>query len=249
MREHCDSISGSDLTRPLRLFARRTRSALAPAGLLVLMACGSDPPARAELAPDPTTRVVLEVGARPEELEVEIVFEAVTAALTTEGGRVEVYVADGSNADMFSRLRIPGTTAAGELVAEANNEFARADAVAKISDDVKQTLTNAFEDPPSFDTGRDLLGGVERAGLSAPSHLIVLTTSGGVHRTGDQDFLNDVPDVVELDLPPDIEVLVLGVGDVPTPEGVTPARGFTRALREAWDAGCAAYGPTCEVAS
>lgn len=239
-------VCGELTRRPSRL----------PLVLIALMfgtsACLSsgEPPDRAEVDDGQRRAVaVLEPGGPVNEREIRQVVEFLVETLADPDGGVDVFVVDGPNADVIGRLALPGVTAEGTMDTPARNRAARLLVAERLHPAIEEAITAVFADSTvSLDDGRDLLGALDRAGELRPDELVLLSSSGGIHRTSELDFLDGVGEPAELDLPEHSQVTLLGVGDVPVGADQVPQRDLTSALVEYWQGVCEVSPPTdCEV--
>lgn len=214
------------------------------AGTATLTSCGLTESIIGAPAEPHHTVVVLEVGGPIDSDRVGLILSSIEHAATRPGGSVEVVIADGPNADVFDSLALPGF-ADGELDTEAANDIARKKAYEDIESEVRNVIQAQLSEAPDLDNGRDLLGALERAEGTADA-IVVAFTSGGVHRTSEADFLDEVPETVAIDLA-GTELALIGTGDVPAPDGTTPARKFTRSVVDLWTRVCDS-ADVCEMA-
>ncbi len=193
------------------------------------------------------TVVLIETGGPIDGREIDLVAAIVIGELAGRGNTVEVLEIDGPNADVLSPLTLPGVTGVGELDTEAANGQARREAAVALVEQITALLIDTFESAPDFGTGRDLLGALGRAAESDPDRLVLLSTSGGVHRVDDRDFLQAFPDPEPLGLVSHATVELYGIGDVPVADGVA-SRTFTNEVVDYWRRSCELWPPTdCEV--
>lgn len=224
---------------------------LACAVAVVASACGgggdSSRPGSGQQDPTEMTGFVLEIGGAVDSTEVGVVITELEDALLSPDGAVDTLIVNGPNADVFASFPVPGTTPSGQLDTISKNKTARGRDVDELGAEIEAAVESVFETAVSFDEGRDIVGAVERIAARDPSRIVVVLTSGGVHRTSAVDFLADIPDPQRLDIDPDIELVILGVGDVPVPGGGVPSHEFTSGLIEYWQRVCELHGPKCEV--
>lgn len=193
------------------------------------------------------TVVLIETGGPVEGREIELVAGIVIDELAGLGNTVEVIPVDGPNADVLAPLALPGVTGAGELDTEAVNSQARREAAVALLEPVTMVLSDTFETAPDFGSGRDLLGAMGRAAESEPDRLVLVSTSGGVHRVDGGDFLQALPEPAQIGVAVETTVELYGIGDVPAGDDV-PSRAFTNDVVAYWQRSCELWPATeCEV--
>ena len=147
----------------------------------------------------------------------------------------------------FGEWLVASLDADGELDTSAGNATSRARAFEEIEAQLEAAITEVFDDAPSLDDGRDSIGALERAGRNDPVEVVLCSTSGGVHRTADVNFLHDVPAAEALNINGSTGISLHGIGDVPVPEGEVPSRDFTQSLHSFWDGVCDLHNGKCDV--
>jgi len=167
-------------------------------------------------------------------------------AVITPGGQAQVLIVDGPNADSLRRLDVAGLTATGMLETTAKNQVARSADARELQPLIAHSIAQSFETSIPLDDGRDLLGAIARAGGSSDA-VIVVSTSGGVHRSADLDFLLEVPPPERLDIDPQVAIEFHGIGNVPMPDGQVPSKEFTSSLLALYLGLCELHGDDCEV--
>lgn len=197
----------------------------------------------------PHTAIAIEVGGPVSERDVDRVVEMIADGLLPPGSRAEVLVVDGRNADVMDWLELPGTTATGHLDTNARNATARRGEVEELVEPLRQAIATAIDGGPSLDTGRDHLGALDRIAERDPDHVVVVFSSGGVHRVADdEDFLETIPTGPEaLGFAPETRIELWNVGRVPVRDDEVAPRELTRALVRYWTSICELHGPRCEV--
>lgn len=212
----------------------------APLVLIVLLGAGCS---SAGAANGPAVAVIVEGGQPLRDRDVAAL-EALAARTLTAGGSFEVSVVSGPNSDVLRPLELPGITVEGRLETAARNSVALERDLDGRLPAVITAIGEAAERP--VEDGRDLLGAVSRAGDGDHDRLVVVFTSGGIHRTNEVDFLVEIPPPSPWGLRSALVVELWGVGDVPVPDG-TPSRELTSALIEHWTGACGLHGANCEV--
>lgn len=245
-----------DVTRPRRWRVSRSRRlcriclplglsiAAAACGGSANQAAGGDPGSHCGVSR--TVIAVLETGAAPTPGVLDRLGEAADSALSSGGGFRAIDLT-GPDANVAADVTLPGLDADGCLKTHDGNPTARRQSVEQALPAVLNALAAAFDEAPSFDNGRDLTGAIARAGEAHPAEIILVTTSGGVHRTSDADFLQSIPAQVELQVPESTAITLIGIGRVPMAAGTTN-KALTDALLAAWHAGCDP-NPRCRVVS
>ncbi|MEO1064346.1 MAG: hypothetical protein AAFZ07_23245 [Actinomycetota bacterium] len=195
------------------------------------------------------TSLVIEIGAPLPDRHLDAAVEVIVGAVTPAGGRIEVLVVDGPNADLLDPLELPGITPSGHLDTEARNRTARLQELERFGPMIRDAIETALLEAPTLDNGRDLVGALDRVGERGPDRVVALFTSGGVHRVSDDDsFLESVPDPPEpLALDPDVAVELRNVGRVPSVGERSPGSAVTGSIVAYWTTVCELHGPTCEV--
>lgn len=229
---------------------RIQRGLVAAAITLTLCACGEGENSRSSDGQEPvvsTTGVVLEIGATVAPDQIELVAAELGHALLPANGGVDTLIVDGPNADVLDSFHVPGTTSSGQLDTISENTTARTRDVEELGPRIEGAVSSVFSIDASFDDGRDIVGALERMASREPSRIVLMLTSGGIHRTSSVDFLVEIPDPERLDIDADVELTILGVGDVPVAEGAVPSQAFTSKLLSYWLGVCELHGPKCEV--
>ena len=194
------------------------------------------------------TAFVLETGGPVTPAELDLIVTEVRHALEPTDGAVRVLVVDGPNSDVSTMLALPGLTSIGELETESGNRVARGRDLAELADAHREALSAAFTTTASLDLGRDLLGGVERMAVGGAERVVLWSTSGGVHRTAEADFLEEIPAPKPLEVA-EASIEFRGIGDVPVAAGAVPSRDFTQSLLSYWSRLCDQLANDCHVVS
>ncbi|MEM9747897.1 MAG: hypothetical protein AAF945_14465 [Actinomycetota bacterium] len=257
------------MTSHRQLHRRRNRShrrspvALAAAGLVVgagllgaaAFASGDDDP------PDESRRTTLVIELPPgtanadpppgDDIVRDIVAEF-RPALAPVGAHLTLLVVDSANAATASAVEIPGTVD-GALDTASLNDIARSNDIDGLEPAWIDFVDELLTETEPLDGGRDLLGAIRRAQRQDPDRIVLITTSGGLHRGADADWV-DVASTryagpeIDLSLDDDTSFLITGVGDIPATGSRIPPVELTTVVVDAWDAWCDLQ-QDCEVRS